>query len=409
MASMIGENEVQPSGEDLTRRIRFLMEETMGAGGFSVGRCLVLRHGVEAVDVTIGCLASHGEDGLPLPADRREPATPSTLFDLASLTKTFSAYALLRLVVEGRLDLDAPLGDVLPEWRGGDRGRATLRHLLTHTAGLPPSWYGWRGPLAEAMKSPDRPSYRRAPLPGMREELEEDLLHTSLVAAPGTVRCYSDVSFNTAMVLAERVTGRSWPDLMESLVLAPLGLGDVTYHPDPARTAATEFVPEMGRGMVRGAVHDETSWALGSTCANAGLFGTAAMVAGFAETIRLGEEEPASRMLWNDALESVLGGPVDVMRYRLHGASLGLQIGATGWMGEDGSAFRGHTGFTGTSFQTDRVTGLTIVLLTNRVHPTRRVNMLGSLRRGVAEAAIGWARDFRGFRSSAWGRKGMGR
>ena len=379
-------NETEP----LSRNIQDLLEHTHSLGGFSAGRCLILHNtGIQA-DVTIGQLAVYDDELSVLPLEQRVATTTSTMFDLASLTKVFSAYTLLAMALEGILDLDRPLAEVLPAWREGDKKQATLRHLLTHTAGLPPSWDGWRQPLNQAIQAHGSEKLLTSPIASNREELEESLLHTALESTPGTRRQYSDVSFNTAMILAERVTGQPWPTLVDVFTVRPLGLNEVTYSPDPSQTAATEYMPELHRGVVQGYVHDETSWALGSGCANAGLFASANAVARFAQILHIGSDEPQAHLLWDDQLETILGRHATFDQDSLCGASLGLQIGAVNWMGHAGAMSRGHTGFTGTSFQIDRETGLTIVLLTNRVHPSRTVNMLIKLRCAIANAAFDW-------------------
>ncbi|MCH4209332.1 serine hydrolase [Bifidobacterium sp.] len=373
-------------------RIRTMLEAARSAGGFSAGRCLIIHRGTTIADATVGTLAAYDDAGQPIPAHEQVAAVADTMFDLASLTKTFSAYALLSMADDGILDLDRPLGDTLPAWREGDKRMATPRHLLTHTAGLPPSWYGWREPLRHAIQRSHEKKILASPIADMREELEDDMLHTPLETAPGTRRNYSDVGFNTAMVLAERVTGEPWPALVRHYAFEPLGCHDVTFAPEISHTAATEYMPALYRGVVQGIVHDETSWALGGQCANAGLFAPAAEVARFAQVLRKGSAEPASHQLWNDELPRVLGRTVSFEENELYGASLGLQIGATHWMGAAGTASRGHTGFTGTSFQIDRDRELTIVLLTNRVHPSRTVNLVGKLRAAVADATFNWVR-----------------
>lgn len=374
----------------LTGTVRAMIETQRAEGAFSAAQCLILQHGEVLVDLTTGVLATYGNDGAQLDEHDRVNATPSTMFDLASLTKTFSAYTLLSMVREGILDLDEPVVRTLAPWAEPGKRKATLRHLLTHTAGLPPSWYGWRTPLLATLRAGGPERLTTSPIASMKNELEEDLLSTPLDSEPGQRRRYSDVSFNTAMVLAERVTGRQWPELVRAYTLEPLGLDQVTFHPDPKLTACTEYAPELHRGMIQGDVHDETSWAMGGECANAGLFATARAVADFAETLRIGACEPASHLLWDDELARIVKRAVPFEENSLNGASLGLQIGATHWMGVHGGESRGHTGFTGTSFQIDRRRALTIVLLTNRVHPSRSRNLVTALRPAVAEAAFAW-------------------
>jgi CubicO group peptidase (beta-lactamase class C family) len=97
--------------------------------------------------------------------------------------------------------------------------------------------------------------------------------------------------------------------------------------------------------------------------------------------------------MWENQLPSVLGRANALDGDNRFGASLGLRIGELPWMSALGGPFRGHTGFTGTSLQTDRETGLSVVLLTNRVHPTREGDGVHPIRARIAEEAILWARS----------------
>jgi CubicO group peptidase (beta-lactamase class C family) len=132
---------------------------------------------------------------------------------------------------------------------------------------------------------------------------------------------------------------------------------------------------------------------LGGECANAGLFGTADAVLALTEAIRRGGDDVLGTRMWENQLPSVLGRDYALDGDNRFGASLGLRIGELPWMSALGGSFRGHTGFTGTSLQTDRETGLSVVLLTNRVHPTREGDGVHPIRARIAEEAILWARS----------------
>jgi CubicO group peptidase (beta-lactamase class C family) len=289
---------------------------------------------------------------------------------------------VLSLVSDGLLALDEPVGAHLPAFAQGERSAVTLRHLLTHTAGLPGTWEGWR----------------TLPAGTGRARLLEDLLAVPLITAPGTAFAYSCVGYNTAMALAEAVTGQRWADLVEERVLGPLRILDprtapLTYAPRPEDCAATEYQPELARGMVRGTVHDETAWRLGGGAANAGLFGTAEAVLGLGNVLR---DNPGAlvsaslaEQLWNDRLPGLLG-PRHAAEVGF-GHGLGLRIGQVEWMGSSGTAARGHNGFTGPSLLMDRDRSVTVVLLANRVHPSRDSNTMGPFRSRIADAVCAWA------------------
>ena len=127
--------------------------------------------------------------GTLLPAAARTAMREDTVLDLASLTKVFTALLVLSLVSEGRLDLDQPVAEILPSYRGPVRDRVRVRHLLTHTAGLPAEGWYWR--------DQPNPDARRAAI-----------LTSPLVAPPGARFCYSCVGYLTLGLLVADVTGR---------------------------------------------------------------------------------------------------------------------------------------------------------------------------------------------------------
>lgn len=313
------------------------------------------------------------DSGTEPPAGYAGPVTESTIFDLASLTKLFVTTTLLTLVEQGTLALDEPIATWLPSFAGGDRTGVTLRRLMTHTSGLPAIlslWTDW----------PDRQARADA------------LLNCPLVHKPDTTFEYSCVGYLVAGLLAEQVTGQPLAQLVRDRVCAPLGLTDTGYLPTAeriARTAATEYQPAVGRGMVRGEVHDENSWSLGGTGGNAGIFGTATELARFGEMLRGHGAVDGVRILSEDTVEQMTRDhlPSAIEPGFRHG--LGVRIGDPQFMGvlaPDG-AF-GHTGFTGTSLVVSRAHDVVIVLLTNRVHPRREWSDIGHVRREVAGLAI---------------------
>ncbi|MGI8869530.1 MAG: serine hydrolase domain-containing protein [Mycobacteriales bacterium] len=306
--------------------------------------------------------------GRILPEADRVAMSADTVFDIASLTKLFTATVLLRLVADGGLDLDRPIGETFPEWRGGDRSTVTLRHLLTHTSGLPAHARLWTVPAAERRTA---------------------LLSMSLEARPGSIFTYSCLGYITAGWLAETATGTTLPELLARFVTGPLGLAETAYGPAPAeRCAATEYEPYVERGMVRGSVHDENSWCLGGQVGNAGLFSTPADLGRFAEFLRADGALDGVRVLPADVAATMHTDqlPPDVdPGYR---AGFGPRIGDRSFMGSlaEGGAI-GHTGFTGTSIVVDRSRGVSVVLCANRVHPSRDWSLLGEVRCAVADRA----------------------
>ena len=346
-----------------------LLDRAVADGITPSAVCAVAVDGDRLPVVTAGDAVRFGADGVELPEDRRTAAAPGTFYDLASVTKVFTAVTALALVDSGVLHLDEPVP--VPAGRSG----VTLRHLLTHTSGLPGIWDGWRGPLAAGARFD-------------RQELIADLLALAPVHPPGTRFEYSCAGFNTIMATAEHTTGRSWQELVTEHVLSRLAPDTaLAFFPDPGSTAATEYQPGLGRGMVRGTVHDEAAWSLGGASGNAGLFGTAPALLDFGEALRAGLPGILSRAtadaMWTDQLPAVLGASLPTSGAE-YGHGLGLRIGQAAWMGTPGA--RGHNGFTGTSLLVDRDAGISVVLLSNRVHPRREPSDVQPLRLAVSRA-----------------------
>ena len=324
---------------------------------------LAARHGVVVVHEAGGDAVRYGAQGPVEPV----PMRTDTLFDVASLSKLFTALVVVRLAERGLLDLDAPVRAYLPGFP-----TVPVRSLLTHTSGLPAE--------IDLGPYPDHAACLAA------------IAAQPPAYPPGAGYRYSDLGPITAAAVAERVTGRRLDALVAELITGPLGLADTGYRPldrplEPAvlaRTAATERQPWTGRGMVHGTVHDENAYHLGGIAGHAGIFSTAHDLAVLAQTLLNGGSYGEVRLLGEKWAREMLReqnahlGPAAAR-------GLGWQLNQPGYMDELASptAF-GHTGFTGTSLVADPATGVLLVLLTNRVHPTREQGKDGAWRRAPA-------------------------
>ena len=265
------------------------------------------------------------------------------VFDLASLTKLSTTAVLLSLVRERALTLETPLRELVPDFRGGRKDDVTLFHVLTHTAGLK-----WWLPLYEDAHSIEEAVWRAA-----QEPLAQEL---------GTFT-YSDLGYIMLTAGLAAAGGASFEALVRERVTGPLEAETLTYLPrDPLACAATELDAKLGRGRIRGSVHDENAYAMGGIAGHAGLFGTAADVAAIARVYRDG---------------AVIGNELAALARREHARAdnvrrgLGLALRApVGPMTSDRWSLDsyGHTGFTGTSLWIDPAADLTVVLLTDRVY-----------------------------------------
>lgn len=266
-----------------------------------------------------------------------------SLFDLASLTKLFSATLALQAVAENRLALDAPLYAVFPEWRDGERSAITARMLLAHTAGMN-SGADYRAIL-------DR-------------NVEHFALASELAATPGSRVIYSDLGFIALGAAIERVTGRS----LAALAADAFG-GRVQFRPAAAlRPMIPATEEDEWRGRVQGFVHDEKAYLMGGVAGHAGLFGTAAGVAALTD-VYLGAATGRDESLLPTKLarEAVAEHAYDpVLRRGLGWALKTNDENSCGRLMDDASF--GHTGFVGTCVWADPARDLQGVLLTNAVY-----------------------------------------
>ena len=303
-----------------------------------------------------------GDPATPPEVTEPIPMTRHTLFDLASLTKVVATTPIvLQLVAEGLFQLETPLGQLLPSLATSPYASATIRHLLTHTAGLP-AW------LPLYLDAHGEASYATA------------IAETMPIGEPGAQVVYSDLGFILLGILVQRLTGADLATAARQRVFAPLGLASLQFCPPQSlrrQIAATERgnsyeannVGARGHGfpwrtsLIWGEVHDGNAYyGLDGIAGHAGLFGTAEDLARYAAAWLHGDE--------------LLPGALVAEATTQQASGRGL-----GWVCADTSsplsaplsmrAF-GHTGFTGTMLWVDPLRDLIVVLLTNRVHPVVR-------------------------------------
>jgi CubicO group peptidase (beta-lactamase class C family) len=327
---------------------------------------LAARRGVVVTHEAVGSALRYADQGgTELPPDQWIPMRDDTIFDMASISKLFTAVVAMQLVEAGRLDLDAPVARYIPEFAANGKGEVTLRQVLTHISGLP------AGLNVSSYPTIDE---RLAAIYAVRP-----------VAPAGTRYVYSDLSLIVVGKVVERLTGQPLDRLVAERISRPLGLRDTMHNP-PAylreRIAPTEWQPG-GRGLVWGEVHDSTSWHLGGTAGHAGVFSTAHDLAVFAQMLLNGGRYGRARILSEGAVRAMLTN----YNTAFPGADRGLgfdlnKYSFMGAMTTPGTA--GHTGFTGTSLVLDPAAQSFVILLTNKVHPHRSWSDVGSARRMVA-------------------------
>ncbi|GAB3819030.1 serine hydrolase domain-containing protein [Tessaracoccus terricola] len=305
--------------------------------------------------------------GTQLPPGERIEATPETIYDMASVSKLFTSIVVMQLVEDGLVDLDATYGSYVPEFANGGKEEITVSQLLTHTSGL----VAW---LPLWSQYPDVESRIRA------------VMEVEVSNPPGTVYEYSDLNLIALGVLAERLTGDPLDVLVREGITEPLGMVDTGYNPDPAlkqRIAATEFQATPDRGIVWGEVHDENAWSLGGVAGHAGVFSTAQDMAVLAQTFLNGGAYGKARILSENSVRAMVTNLNEEFGSDAHG--LGFELDQMWYMGGLSSpATAGHTGYTGTSLVIDFQSRSFVVLLTNRVHPSRSWGSNNPARRAAA-------------------------
>jgi len=314
------------------------------------------------------------------------PVTDSTMFDMASLTKVVATTtAAMILEDEGRLNLDSTVHSYLPELNDSAKAKITVRMILTHTAGFEAFATLWRDHKGRA-------------------DYLTQINARPLVYNPGDSTIYSDWDFILAGLIIERITGTTLDQFVATRVWQPLGMHDTGFnplvdgqlpadssctagfrpdHPLLSRIAVTEMDTAYRHIKVHGIVHDENACALGGVAGHAGLFSSARDVAVFCQMLLNGGVYNGVRLIQ----------PATVARWTARQSNKSSR--AIGWdtPSDRSSAGRyfsqrsfGHTGFTGTSIWVDPERGVFVVLLTNRVNPTRANLRHEALRRDIGEA-----------------------
>ena len=332
---------------------------------------LAARNGVIATHEAAGHALRYKayKDGqpVPLPRERWIPASRDTIFDLASLTKVFTAVAVMQQVEEGRIELDAPVASYIPAFAQNGKGGITVRQLLTHTSGL-------------------QPTLSLYEMPGSRADRIAAVYAVKPQAPPGTEYIYSDLNYITLGELVATVAGAPLDEVLASTVTEPLGMDDTMFTPPASlreRIAATEYEPWVNRGMVWGKVHDENAWALGGVAGHAGLFSTAGDLAIFAQMLLNGGTYGGTRVLQPETVRAVLTNYNGEYPGDEHG--LGFSLGQHWFMDAMTTPVTfGHTGYTGTSLVVDPLSHSFAILLSNNVHPTREWPSSNPARRAVA-------------------------
>jgi CubicO group peptidase (beta-lactamase class C family) len=307
------------------------------------------------------------------------PVQPTTMYDLASLTKPLATVtSILLLIQRAKVGLENPVQEVLAELEGMPIGQATVRDLLTHRSGLP----GWR-PFYErlgAIGMVPEPSGGNQPV---KQHVLKMIREEPLIYVRGERSVYSDLGFMLLGFLVERLSGMALDLWCEAAIVQPLRADPMMFRPTAERAKTDVVRPtidvsriapseqdEWRNRLLRGEVHDENAAAMGGVAGHAGLFGTAESVLAVSGAWLRGYY----------GRESILQREL-VRQFTTRQESSARSSWALGWdtpsaPSSSGSSFSeqsfGHLGYTGTSLWIDPLCELEVVLLSNRVHPSRK-------------------------------------
>ncbi|GIN84674.1 serine hydrolase [Heyndrickxia sporothermodurans] len=293
-----------------------------------------------------------------------------TIFDIASISKIFTSIAAMQLYEKGKFKLDDPVAKYIPEFAENGKESVSIRQLMTHTSGF----------------ESGIPLYKMGTT--RKDRLEIALKH-ELKNAPGTTYTYSDLNMITLGVLIERLTGQREDEYVKEQITKPLGMKDTMYNPPASlksRIAATEYQPWTNRGLVWGQVHDENTWALDGVAGHAGVFSTAYDLAILGQTFLNNGKYGKTRILKESTVKLMENNMNQAFPGDDHG--LGFELNQGWYMDSlgDGNTM-GHTGYTGTSLVISPKNQTIVILLTNRVHPSRNTVSTNQTRRLVARQA----------------------
>lgn len=296
----------------------------------------------------------------------------STIFDMASVSKVVATTTAAMICYDRKLfSLDDKVAKFFPKFKANGKGSVTIRHLLTHSSGLPAfkKYY-------ELVKN--------------EKELLADIFNSPLDFKPGTKMVYSDLGMITMAKIIEKVSGKKLDVFCRDEIFEKLGMYNTMYTPPASlrhRIAPTELDNYWRNRLLIGEVHDEASAMLGGVAGHAGLFSTARDLGIFLQMLLQKGVYGKNTLIKASTVELFIK-----QQSELSSRGLGWDTKDAQGYSSAGSKFSpdsyGHTGYTGTSVWTDPGRNLAVVLLTNRVYPTRLNRKILGFRPGLHDLII---------------------
>jgi CubicO group peptidase (beta-lactamase class C family) len=317
--------------------------------------------------------------------DQTKAVTENSIFDLASLTKVIATTAaIMKLYDEGKVGLDHRVAYYIPEFAANGKEWITVENLLLHNSGLK-AWM---------------PFYTTC---YNKQDVINTICSEGLSYSTGTNFKYSDLNAIMLGVLVERITGMALDVYCEKEIFEPLGMKSTYFTPDEFQkelSLPTEYDGSWRGRMLQGEVHDEAASVMGGVSGNAGLFSNAEDIYRMVKVMLNGgiftNPNTAGLKLdtfvTSETIERFLTRPMGTYYYNTRALGWDTKPEPTSYRQPCGEMISdncfGHTGYTGTSVWADRDRKLVVILLTNRVHPSRTANGIRDVRPEVHNKAI---------------------
>ncbi len=300
----------------------------------------------------------------------------STIFDMASVSKVVSTTTCAMICYDkGLFKLDDKVSKYIPAFAQNGKDKVTIRNLLVHDSGLRPDIISYK-------------AYANSSNP--EQDILNEIYSDTLIYQTGTKMVYSDLNMITMAKIIEKITGKTLDKFASEEIFKPLGMNHTMYNPPASlkdSCAPTETDNYFRNRQLQGEVHDETSFLMGGVAGHAGLFSTVHDLAKFLKMLLNKGSLNGKQIIKPETVELFTKRQSD-----LSSRALGWDTKSVNSYSSAGKFFNqlsyGHTGYTGTSVWTDPTRNLFVILLTNRVYPTRENNKIRQVRPKVHNAII---------------------
>ncbi|MCE5339790.1 MAG: beta-lactamase family protein [Planctomycetaceae bacterium] len=315
-----------------------------------------------------------GSFGNMVTVPHTEPMQKDTIFDIASLSKPVStAVCVLILIDRDKISLDDYASKFIPAFVGCGKEKIQIKHLLSHTSGLP--GYTSAEPIQKKHGSP------------CPDKVIEKICSLKTQSAPGEKSCYSCLGYITLGKIVEKVSGQTLDVFAKENIFEPLSMHDTYYNP-PAEMKARIAAAELKDGKLnRGVVHDPLAELMGGVSGNAGVFTTASDLTIYCRMILNDGKANGKQILSSQSISLLTTG-------KYFGRAFGFDVNSSNHSWIKGKCFGAktfcHSGYTGTSIVCDTESKKFVIILTNRVHPNDK-GSVSQLRIQIADAVCNYS------------------